>query len=314
MAENKIDFYDKTVLKSYNLSESMRYQLSTLDRLDPFTRIHSENVASLVCRICEYLHCSKNFTAYCTVCGYLHDIGKSLIPLKILLKPDRLTDEEYEIIKTHTTLGYKICMDDLQLRPYALGAKYHHEALDGSGYPEGLKGKEIPYEDQILRVADEYDAIVTKRHYKTHINISKTLKELIGETRPEDIKRTVALDNEAHGVKLGKLNKKVVKALFKVVMDDTEYEITCVSGYVDYLKEQIKRLNVIHGYYNKAIEARTERKRNYYLEGMNVLFTEGETLENYQEILRQYEEALETRTDIIKKLYKEISIIKKLRV
>ena len=172
MFENSFDFYDKTNLKSYNLDESMRYQLNMLDRLDVFTRKHCENVANLTCRLCEYLHCNKGFTEYCTICAYLHDIGKLKIPPEILQKPGRLTDEEYEIMKTHTTIGYKMCMNDLKLRPYAAGPLYHHEALNGSGYPQGLTKKDIPYEGQIIRVADEYDAIVSKRQYKSHIGVS----------------------------------------------------------------------------------------------------------------------------------------------
>ena len=220
MANQELDFYDNTALKSYNLTSSMRYQLSQLDRLDAFTRKHCENVASIVCRLCEYLHLSKKFTSYCTICAYLHDIGKIFIPPEILQKPSRLTDEEYEIMKTHTLIGYKMCMDDIQLRPYALGAKLHHECLDGTGYPEGLKGREIPLEAQIIKVADEYDAIVSKRQYKTHINISDTLRILINETIPSS--REVALDNAASRAKVGKLNKKIVKTLFKVVIEDTE--------------------------------------------------------------------------------------------
>lgn len=314
MAENEFDFYDKTALKSYNLSESMRYQLSMLERMDPFTKLHSENVASLVCRVCEYLHCKKNFTAYCTICAYLHDIGKLKVPPEILNKPAKLTDEEYSVIKTHTTLGYEMCMADIQLRPYALGAKCHHEALNGSGYPEGLSGKEVPYEAQIIRVADEYDAIVTKRQYKTHINISETLKELIGETEPAEMKKTVALDNEANGVKLGKLNKKIVKALFKVVINDIEYEISSVDTYVRFLKDQINRLTLISKYEQKASEAKKEKKKDYYLEGMKILFAPGENEENYKKILEEYNEAYLVRTSVIKKLYLEIEIIKKLQV
>ena len=144
MKENTIDFYSKTTLKSYNLDELMRYQLSMLGSLDQYTRLHCENVANITCRLCEYMHLDKNFTVYCTICAYLHDIGKLLIPPRVLQKPGKLTEEEYAIMKTHTTLGYKMCMEDIQLRPYAEGAKSHHEALDGSGYPEGLKGKEVP--------------------------------------------------------------------------------------------------------------------------------------------------------------------------
>ena len=312
MAENNFDFYDKTSLKSYNLTSSMRYQLSMLDRLDVFTRKHSENVASIVCRLCEYLHLNKNFTSYCTICAYLHDIGKIFIPPEILQKPTQLTDEEYEVMKTHTLIGYKMCIDDLQLRPYANGPKYHHECLDGSGYPEGLTAKQIPMEDQIIKVADEYDAIVSKRQYKTHVNISDTLKLLIKETVPSD--REIALDNAANGAKVGKLNKKVVKTLFRVVIEDTEYEISCRIGYIDFLKDQIKRLKNISDYENKMNSALNEKKKNYFKEGMEMLFSEGENTENYKQILEEYENALEERQKLIDDLYNEIKIIKKLRV
>ena len=140
MKEN-FDFYDKTNLKSYNLNESMRYQLRMLDNLDVFTRKHSENVASLTCRLCETLHCKQSFTEYTTICAYLHDIGKQYIPSKVLQKPGKLTDEEYETMKKHTTIGYEICMKDLKLRPYIAGPLYHHEALNGTGYPNRITKK-----------------------------------------------------------------------------------------------------------------------------------------------------------------------------
>ena len=176
MYKEKYDFYSPINLKSYNLDQTMRYQLDMLERLDPITRKHSENVANLSCRICEYLRCSTRFTIHCTIAAFLHDIGKLFIPPEILNKPTKLTDEEYEIMKTHTTLGYEMCMKDLKLRPYALGPLDHHEALNGTGYPNGITKKDIPFYAQIIRVADEYDAIVTKRQYTTHINISETLK------------------------------------------------------------------------------------------------------------------------------------------
>ena len=138
MKNEVFDFYDRTSLKSYNLDEKMRYQLNMLDTLDVFTRKHSENVASVTCRLCEYLHCNKGFTEFCTIGAYLHDVGKLYIPPQILQKPGKLTDEEYEIMKTHTTLGYNMLMKDVKLRPYAHFALSHHEGLNGTGYPQGL--------------------------------------------------------------------------------------------------------------------------------------------------------------------------------
>lgn len=239
MKEFKLDFYDKTSLKSYNLDESMRYQLAMLGNLDVFTRKHSENVASITCRICEYLHMKDYFTVYCTLCAYLHDIGKQFIPPAILQKPAALTTEEFEIMKTHTTIGHEMCMRDAKLRPYADGPWCHHEGLDGSGYPRGLTYKEIPLEAKIIRVADEFDAITSKRQYKTHIGVTETLNILVSETKP------------AEGQKYGKVEPKFVKALIKVIADDVEYELYNVGLYVDYLKEEIKRLEQIGNYIKK---------------------------------------------------------------
>lgn len=325
MAKEVFDFYDKTSLKSYNLDRNMQYQLNILGSLDIFTRKHSENVASIVCRICQYLHCSKNFTEYCTICAYLHDIGKQFIPASILQKQSALTQEEFEIMKTHTTIGYKICMDDEKLRPYSAGPIYHHEALNGSGYPNGLTKDEIPYEGQIIRVADEYDALVSKRQYKSHIGIVDTLNILIDETKPiknSDFMKILVEeskpDNSSSGsVKipsLGKNNPIIVKALIKVIIDDTEYEISCIMDYLKDLKSEIKRLDEIKKYDGKRLSSKTEAKQNYYLEGMKCLLTGQETIENYNEVLTSYKTIFKNKSEQIDKLFEEIKTIKKLKV
>lgn len=309
------DFYDKTNLKSYNLDESMRYQLNMLDNLDVFTKKHCENVASLTCRLCEYLHCSKSFTEYCTICAYLHDIGKLFIPSKILQKPGKLTEEEYEVMKTHTTLGYTMCMKDLKLRPYAAGALYHHEALNGSGYPQGLVKKDIPYEGQIIRVADEYDAIVSKRQYKSHVGISDTLKILVENSKPnEDLKKSDVLNEIAENTKLGKNNPAIVKKLFKVVIDDIGYEISCIQSYVADLASELKRFEQIQKYKNKMETSKKEKDINYYLQGIKMLLKNNETLENLDSIYEEYKNAYHTRKTIIDNLYKEIKKIKQLKI
>ena len=206
MKNYTFDFYNSASLRAYNLTDIMRHQLSILDNMEPFTKKHSENVANLVCRICEYMHFNSHAVIHSTMCGYLHDVGKLKIPKEILNKPAKLTDEEYEIMKTHTTLGYEICMKNPELRPYAPAALCHHEALNGTGYPNGITKKDIPYIAQIVRVADEYDALVSKRQYKTHIDISETLKILIKESQPEEHTKAVALDQLKKSEKLGKIN------------------------------------------------------------------------------------------------------------
>jgi len=314
MSDKGFDFYDKTNIKSYNLDQNMRYQLNMLDRLDVFTRKHSENVANLTCRLCEYLHCTKGFTQYCTICAYLHDIGKLFIPPEILQKPGKLTEEEYEIMKTHTTLGYNMCMKDLELRPYANGALYHHESLNGTGYPNGLTKKDIPYEGQIIRVADEYDAIVSKRQYKSHIGISDTLKILIDDSKPSSSKKSDALTTVAENCKYGKTNPTIVRTLFKVVIDDIEYEISLTQSYVDELKENIKRWEQIYKYKDKMENSKKEKDKNYYFEGIKLLLKPDENLENADKIYEEYKSAYQTRKAMIDNLYKEIKIIKKLKV
>ena len=212
----KFDFYSPMNLSNYSLNQTMRYQLALLDNLDHLTKRHSENVANLTCRICEYLGCKKDFILYATMCAYLHDIGKIFIPHNILFKDGKLTDEEYTVIKNHTVFGYNLCMKDPKLKIFAEGALYHHECLDGSGYPNGVSGKEIPYASQIIHIADVYDALVTKRHYTTHVNISSTLRDLIKEATPPS--KIVALDALSNSNR-GKVNRKVLRCLFKVVID-----------------------------------------------------------------------------------------------
>ncbi len=312
MIEEKYDFYGPTNLKVHDLDHSLKDHLIVMDSMDLFTKRHSENVANLTGRICEYMHCNNQFTIHCILAGYVHDIGKLFIPKNILNKPGKLTDSEFEIMKTHTTLGYQYCMDDLSLRPYSDGPWYHHESLNGTGYPRGLKKPDIPYSAQIIRVADEYDAIVTKRQYTTHINISATLKELIQDALPSN--DVIALDQLKQNERLGKINPKPLKALFKVVIDDTLYEISCVMNYVNYIKDQIKRLKTIQKYSKKAESAKKASTRDYYKAGMQLLLQQGETFDNYTQVLAEYEHALVIRKDRIDKLYEEIKIIKKLKI
>ena len=302
------DFYDQTYLKSYNLDKAIQYQLNLLDSLDIYTRKHCENVATIVCNLCKKLHLSKGFTVYCVTCAFLHDIGKLFIPSKILQKNDKLTPEEYEIMKTHTTLGYNLCIKDIKLRPYYAGAYYHHEALDGSGYPQGLTKKDIPFEAQIIRIADEYDALVNKRQYKSHIGISDSLKIIIENTKPS----TNSSEKNIH-THVGKNNKKIVKKLISVVIDDIEYEIVSTSNYVKYLKNELKRYEKISSYVKKLNDSKNENDKLYYQQYINLLLKPKETLDNFLELYQEHINAYKTRKDIILNLYKEIKILKRLK-
>lgn len=314
MRNEQFDFYDSSSLKIYNLNQTVKYQLQMLERLDGITKRHCENVGNLSGRICQYLRLNSVFTVHCTTCGYLHDIGKSLIPREIIEKPTSLTDEEYEIIKTHTTLGYKLCMEDLELRPYAEGAYYHHEALNGTGYPQGLTSKDIPFVAKIIRVADEYDALVNKRHYTTHVHITEALKELIKDANPVNYVPTIALSQLSENSQVGKISPRILKALFKVVIDDILYEISSLIDYLGYLKDNIKRLEQVDKYLKKKNNSHSQKRKDYYEEGAKLLLQAGESFDNYKQVVEEYKTALTNRQERVGALYDEIKLIKKLKV
>ena len=309
MKETKetFDFYDQTYLKSYNLDKSIQYQLNLLDSLDVYTRKHCESVATITCNLCKKLHLSKGFTEYCTICAYLHDVGKLFIPSNVLQKPGKLTSEEYDTIKKHTVLGYKLCIKDPKLRPYYAGAYYHHEALDGTGYPQGLVKKDIPYEAQIIRVADEYDALVHKRQYKTHIGIVDSLKIIIENTKPSpNAPKHTGYTN------MGKNNKKIVKALLKVVIDDIELEIVTNIDYLKDLKDNLKRYKKVEYYLNKKNLAKKQKDINYYEQYANLYLNKGESIENFETLYSELKNVYSTKKNDLDNLYKEIKAIKKL--
>ena len=236
--------------------------------------------------------------------------------------PGKLTEEEYAIMKTHTTLGHQVLMKDPKLRPYAHFALSHHEGLNGTGYPQGLTKRNIPYEVQIVSVADEFDAIVSKRQYKTHIGVSDTLKILIENSHPNDtprykdqeVNKTVALSELKELAKMGKLNPAIVKVLFKVVADDIGYEITFRQPYVDDLRDELERFKNIENYENKMNSTLNQNKKNYFLEGMKMYLKPDETVENYRQIYEEHKIAYKTRKAEIDNLYEELKTIKKLKV
>lgn len=179
----------------------------------------------------------------------------------------------------------------------------------------GLSADKIPLEGQIIRVADEFDAIVSKRQYKSHIGIADTLKILVENSKPiQNISNVSALAELSKSAKMGKINPRILKHLFSIVIADTEYEISQIYDYLDFLKDNIKRLKQIDSYNEKMLKQTKEQKRNYYKEGMDILFENGESPENYKEILNEYERAYIVRKESIDKLFSEIKNIKKLKV
>lgn len=151
---------------------------NTIDARDGYTKGHSSRVADYTALLAYKLGMSKKEIEDIHSIALLHDIGKIGIPDNILNKTGKLTDEEYQIMKNHTVIGGNILKDMSMLPDIDLGAKYHHERYDGKGYPDGLKGKEIPYIARIISVADAFDAMTSDRIYRKHLDSVIVVKEI----------------------------------------------------------------------------------------------------------------------------------------
>jgi HD-GYP domain-containing protein (c-di-GMP phosphodiesterase class II) len=141
----------------------VRSLVSSLDAKDPYTRGHSERVALAARRLGRQLNLSEEDLRQIYLSGLLHDIGKIGVDDRILRKPDQLTPEEFEQVKKHPAIGHQILVGLKNLQPVIPGVRHHHEAWNGCGYPDGLKGEEIPLMARILAVADSYDAMGSDR-------------------------------------------------------------------------------------------------------------------------------------------------------
>lgn len=160
------------------LSQTAEALAEAIDAKDSYTNGHSNRVAKYSAMIAEEFGKTKEECEEIYLIALLHDVGKIGVPGSIINKPSKLTDEEYEIIKTHPTRGKEI-LEKISISPnLAIGAHYHHERYDGKGYPEGLKGEEIPEIARIIAVADTYDAMTSRRSYRDCLPKEKVISEL----------------------------------------------------------------------------------------------------------------------------------------
>lgn len=151
---------------------------STVDAKDSYTNGHSQRVAIYSREIARRLGKSEEFQRDIYYMGLLHDIGKIGIPDQIINKTGRLTDEEFAAIKSHTVIGADVLIRITEMPNLYIGAMWHHERYDGRGYPDGLKGDEIPVYARIIAVADTYDAMTSQRSYRAAMSQQKVKEEL----------------------------------------------------------------------------------------------------------------------------------------
>ena len=151
---------------------------NALDAKDSYSEGHSRRVAVYAAQIAEKLGFSKEDVRNVRIIALLHDIGKIGVPDAVLNKPGRLTDEEFALMKQHAAIGSEILKDIDMITGISIGARSHHERYDGKGYPEGLKGEDIPYIARIIAVADSYDAMTSNRVYRKHLSYEQVMSEL----------------------------------------------------------------------------------------------------------------------------------------
>lgn len=187
-------------------NQIMETLAGTIDAKDKYTKGHSSRVAEYALNIAKRMNKSEKEQQEIYYLGLLHDIGKIGIPDGIINKTSRLTDEEYKLIKTHPIIGAEILENISEMPELVRGARWHHERYDGRGYPDGLKGDEIPEAARIIGVADAYDAMTSKRSYRDML--------------PQSIVRA-----EIEKGKGNQFDPKAADKMLEMIDEDVEYQM-----------------------------------------------------------------------------------------
>jgi len=172
---------ENALLKKQNkeiIKETLNAIIKTLEAKDKYTHGHSHRVAQYALLIAKKLSLSEDQLIEIELAALLHDIGKISTPDKILNKPGKLTPEEFEIIKEHPMQSFEILSQVSHLNQIAKWVRAHQERIDGYGYPDGLRGEEIPLEARIITVADAFDAMTSDRPYRKALSIQYAYDEL----------------------------------------------------------------------------------------------------------------------------------------
>lgn len=167
----------KTLIDNLESAETVIFSLANaIEAKDPFTKGHIDRVSSLAVNLGRHIRLSRKDIGTLEKGGALHDIGKIGVKDIVLLKPGKLTSDEYEEIKKHPETGENICRPLNSLKPALPIIKHHHERFDGSGYPSGLLGEEIPLLARIMAIIDSYDALTSQRAYRDAVTHEQAMR------------------------------------------------------------------------------------------------------------------------------------------
>jgi len=167
-----------SAIHNYNLRGYVEELINIVEIKSPSTASHCFRVSALALKIGKVFYLSSDDMEELFIASMLHDLGKILVNDKILNKPNKLTEEEYEIMKGHSQKGFKILRDIEGMSNISEIILHHHERYDGSGYPCGLKGRQIPFLSRIIAVADSFDAMISDRPYGRKMSVDEAIKEL----------------------------------------------------------------------------------------------------------------------------------------
>lgn len=177
------------LMTAIDSNNAIAIDIGELKTSDEYTFKHSVDVATISMILGKQQGLSKKEVYEIGICGLLHDVGKTKVPLEILNKPGRLDKEEFDIMKQHSVFGYRMIKDKPEFNDnICLGVLQHHEKINGSGYPMGVKEKQISAYAKILSVADIYDALITERPYKQAFSQRDAVEMIMSMTGELDIK------------------------------------------------------------------------------------------------------------------------------
>jgi putative two-component system response regulator len=163
----------------------------TVEARDPYTDGHCQRLAAYAGALGRAMQLGSDDIAALERGGYLHDVGKIGIPDAVLMKPERLTGDEFARMQQHTIIGERLCGELRSLRSVRAIVRHHHERLDGSGYPDQLQGDRIPLTAQIVGVVDAYDAMTTTRPYRRALPAAHAREELLRDATSGALDREI---------------------------------------------------------------------------------------------------------------------------